>query len=247
MASLIEFHGRLFRVGSSVEPVRTAQGRRIERTADPGLYDLRIALHAGRDDSVALWSEAHDDVPVAVGGFFGVVLGEREPVPAGLFDGTPRWLSATGLGDNLDVLSARVPLLGHAVRVYEQLTALTARVNDLEALLVRSARRETNLNRRLKRIEQGKGVLAGIISRATSLDTRVTRLDGTEGRVTRLEDEVEDVVGPDGDLIDIIERLERIEGVRPGKASVDPKAVEDLGRRLDELAERVKTVARSKK
>ena len=79
------------------------------------------------------------------------------------------------------------------------------------------------------------------------MDLRLARLDGEEGRVAHLEDEIEDVTGSDGDLIDILERLERIEGVGPGKASVDPRLVEELSRRVEELGERVKALARGKK
>lgn len=243
MASLIEFHGRLFRVGFDpgldIGRPEGAPRHRVERIAEPGSYDLQIALHASREDTVALWSEVHRAVPVTTGGFFGVVLGELVPVPPGFFDGTPRWLSATGVGDCADAQSARVPLLGHAVRVNEQLLGLTARISMLEAAQARTDRRGVNLHRRLRRQERG--------ARFVTMDARLTRLDGTEGRVAHLEDELEDVVGPDGDVIDIIERLERLEGVGPGKASVDPRTVEDLTRKLEELSDRVRLLGRPKK
>jgi hypothetical protein len=241
MASLIEFHGRLFRI----DPGPTPRG--TERVAEPGRYDLRISLYATREGEDALWSELHSGVPVSVGGYFGVVLGEQRPVPPGLFDGTPRWLTAVGLGDDEGLQTARVPLLGHAIRVYEQLQGLAARVAQVEAALGLGERRVVNVNRRLRRIEHGKGILLPIRQYCDALDTRLTRLDGEEGRVTRLEDEMEDVTGTDGDLIDIIERLERMEGVGPGKASVDPKRVVELSSRVDELAERVKALARGGK
>jgi hypothetical protein len=47
--------------------------------------------------------------------------------------------------------------------------------------------------------------------RLAALEARVARLDGTAGRVARLEDEMEDIVGPDGDLVDLTERLDAIE------------------------------------
>lgn len=241
MASLIEFHGRLFHVDAAPGSAGA------ERLAEPGRYDLQISLHARRDDLVPLWDEEQAGVPVSVGGYFGVVLGERLPLPDGLFDGTPRWLAAVGAGSAGGVQTARVPILGHAVRVYEQLEGIRARVASVESALQLGERRVVNVNKRLRRLEQGKGALLPVLRQARSLDARVTRLDGDDGRVAHLEDELEEVIGPDGDLIDIIERLERIEGVRPGQASVDPKQVLELSRRLEELSERVKALARGKK
>lgn len=238
MASLIEFHGRLFHV----DPLPGSVG--AERLAEPGRYDLRISLHARREDLEPLWAEEQGGVPVSVGGYFGVVLGERLPLPDGLFDGTPRWLAAIGVGSSDGVQTVRVPVLGHAIRVYEQLEEIRARVASLEAAQQLGERRVVNVNKRLRRLERGKGALLPVLRQARALDARVTRLDGEDGRVAHLEDELEEVIGPDGDLIDIIERLERIEGVRPGQASVDPKMVVDLSRRLDELGERVKALAR---
>jgi hypothetical protein len=168
-------------------------------------------------------------------------------VPDGLFDGTPRWLAAVGLGQADGVQTARVPILGHAIRVYEQLEGLHARVAQMEAALQLGERRVVNVNKRLRRLERGKGALLPVLRHARTLDARLTRLDGDDGRVAHLEDELEEVIGADGDLIDIIERIERIEGVGPGQASVDPKQVAELTRRLDELTERVKALARGKK
>ncbi len=235
MASLIEFHGRLLRVEAGT----------VGPSADPGRYDLRISLHSLRDDDTPLWAEDHASVPVSAGGYFGVVLGEQRPVPAGLFDGTPRWLAAVGLG--VGVQSVRVPLLGHAIRVYEQLEDLTARVAAFESALDLGQRRVVNVNRRLRKLEHGKGALLVVKNQFRTVETRLARLDGEEGRVAHLEDELDEVIGADGDIIDIIERLERIEGVRPGQASVDPKMIGDLTRRLDELGERVKALARGGK
>ncbi|MSP54141.1 MAG: hypothetical protein EXR69_00815 [Myxococcales bacterium] len=243
MASLIEFHGRLFRVstdpGADIAQADVTPRQRNERIAEPGSYDLQIALHGSREDTVALWSEVHRAVPVSIGGYFGVVLGALSPVPPGFFDGTPRWLSATGRAEGADTQSARVPLLGHAVRVMEQLLVVNARISALEVAQAKTDRRSVNLHRRMSRAEKG--------ARLGTMDARLTRLDGTDGRLAHLEDEIEDVVGPDGDMIDVIERLERLEGVRPGKASVDPKTVEDLVRKLDELTDQVRLLARPRK
>lgn len=238
MASLIEFHGRLFHV----DPLPGSVG--AQRLAEPGRYDLRLALHARRDDLEPLWAEEQAGVPVSVGGYFGVVLGERLPLPDGLFDGTPRWLAAIGVGASDGVQTVRVPVLGHAIRVYEQLEGIRERLAAVEAALQLGERRVVNVNKRLRRLERGKGALLPVLRHARALDTRLARLDSDDGRIAHLEDELEEVVGPDGDIIDIIERLERIEGVGPGQASVDPKQLAELARRLDELGERVKALAR---
>ncbi len=244
MASLLEFHGRLFYGGGG--PSASGAVETAERVADPGRYDLRVSLHAHRDEESSLWSEDQRAVPVSVGGYFGVVLGAVEPLPLGLFDGSPHWLHAVGLAP-AQVQSARMPVLGHAIRVYEQLAALSDQVGALEASSTAAQRRIVNLHLRLRRIEKGRGILTPMGSRMAATEARLFRLDGEEGRVARLEDVVEDVVGPDGDIIDIVERLERLEGVGPGKASVDPQSVADLARRLDELAERMKSLARPRR
>jgi hypothetical protein len=48
-------------------------------------------------------------------------------------------------------------------------------------------------------------------ARVDALEARLGRLDTDEGRVAHLEDELEDIVGPDGDLIDLLERIEELE------------------------------------
>jgi hypothetical protein len=49
------------------------------------------------------------------------------------------------------------------------------------------------------------------MARLDLLEKRTERLDGPSGRVFRLEDEMEDLVGPDSDIVDLTERLEELD------------------------------------
>jgi hypothetical protein len=54
-----------------------------------------------------------------------------------------------------------------------------------------------------------------LTDRMDALKRRMDLLDGEGGRVERLEDELEDLAGPDGDVVDLNERMDRIEGRAP--------------------------------
>lgn len=213
MAYLIEFHGRIAR----------ADGR----GAAAGVTDLAFALYpepVGGD--APLWSEMLADVSIASGGTFDVVLGQSTPLHAELFAKVPRWMSVrTSRGTRTgDEIGPRTPLLGATLRVEAALATLEARLSAAEghsatvvpaAPLDQARRRIRLLHRRLKRIEHASGPLTPVQTELESLQKRLAHLDSEEGRITRLEDELEDLVGPDGDLIDILERIERIEGSGP--------------------------------
>ncbi len=204
MVHAIEFHGRLCR----------ADGR----PANPGSYDLAFGLHTSREGSTTLWEDEVHGVPVAAGGYYHTVLGTGNALRPHLFDGSPRYLSVRVVreGRKDEELSERVPVLGVLLTVAESVRALDARVSLLEAggedpgaNLV--TRRMRSLRRRLRRLEAGEGALAPVLARLASIETRLARLDGQEGRVTRIEDELEDIVGPDGDIVDLTERMDAIE------------------------------------
>ena len=72
MDGVLEFHGRLSRVD--------------KRPANPGAYCLQFQLHGhqkggGKRDRV-YWEETLDNIQVAAGGFYRVILGRTAPVPA---------------------------------------------------------------------------------------------------------------------------------------------------------------------
>lgn len=216
MYTLIEFHGRL--------------SRSDKRPANPGRYDLLFQLHASVDGSAAIWSENVRGVDVAPGGFYYVALGQKAPLVANLFSGGPRWLSVRVIvgGKRSDEHSSRVPLLGQIVSLGEVTQQLEARVAQIENTLSnlgspRGLRREqgpTNLrdwaadmSERLSGLEDRGGGLNG--DTLNRLHLRLEAIDGEEGRLTRIEDEMEDIVGPDGDIVDLNERMELLEAQGP--------------------------------
>jgi hypothetical protein len=230
MAYALEFHGRLCRADHP--PAR------------PGLYDLRFGLHARPDDHATLWEDEIDAIPVAAGGFYHVVLGRGNALEADVFDGSPRFLSVrlARLPGPAEEVADRVPLLGLVLRLADALVHVEARIAALEAAPVSSrdptARLRTRqLRRRLSAISGVDGSLAALADRLTTIEARIARLDGERGRVVRMEDELEDLVGPDGDVVDLDARLCRLEGVTPPGA---PDRLAVLERRFGELEGRLK-------
>jgi hypothetical protein len=204
MVNAIELHGRLCR----------ADGR----PANPGTYDLQFRLHGAPTGDAMLWTEDVRAVAVAPGGYYHVVLGLDEPLKPGSFDGRPRFLSVRVLREGRagEELGDRIPLLGVLLTLGDGVRRLEARIAALEdskggSKERRLLRRTRVLRKRVERLESGEGPLPAVVARLAALEARVARLDGEEGRVARLEDEVEDIVGPDGDLVDLSERLSALE------------------------------------
>jgi len=215
MYTLIEFHGRL--------------SRSDKRPANPGRYDLLFQLHATVDGTAAIWSETVRGVEVAPGGFYYVALGQKAPLVANFFTSGPRWLSVRVIigGKRSDEHSSRVPLLGQVVSLADLAQQLDARVAQIENTLSnlgapRGASRDpggglrewaSDVTARLNGIEERGGGLSGdLINR---LHLRLEAIDGDEGRLTRIEDELEDIVGTDGDIVDLNERMDLLEAQAP--------------------------------
>lgn len=215
MYTLIEFHGRL--------------SRSDKRPANPGRYDLQFQLHPSADGNATLWSESLKGVDVAPGGFYYVTLGQRSSLSASLFANGPRWLSVRVVagGKRSEEHSSRVPVLGQIVCLGDLVHQLEGRVQQIEGALQginpRGSRREggvpplrewaEDLADRVRTLEeQGGGAPGGQIEQ---LLLRLDAIDGEEGRLTRIEDELDDIVGTDGDLIDLNERMDLLEERAP--------------------------------
>ncbi len=228
MVHAIEFHGRLCRAAGP--------------PADPGLYDLQFRLHPGPADEAILWEDEIRAIPVLSGGYYHVILGSGNALPGHLFDGAPRYLSVRVLrgGADMEEVSERVPLLGLLLKLGDDLGGVEERVAALEAAQrdTRTTRRRVRLlRRRMVNLEAGEGGLLSLGSRIAAMEVRLVRVDGEAGRVSRLEDEMEDLVGQDGDVVDLDARLCRLEGVStPGEH--DRLAV--LERRLADVEARLK-------
>lgn len=210
MVNAMEFRGRL----------RRADGC----PADAGVYGLVFGLHASPDDAGALWEEELRDVHVGTDGEYDVVLGVGNALRAFHFDGSIRYLSVRTVraGRREAEMSDRVPVIALAITVAEETRRLADRLGAVEAKASdagENRRRVRILRRRIRRLEAGDGPTAALSARIAALEARLARLDGLEGRVVRLEDELEDIVGPDGDIVDLDERVAALEkGGRKARA-----------------------------
>lgn len=232
MPHVIEFQGRLARTDG--------------RDVAAGRMDLRFRLHLAQEGAAHLWEERHAEVRIATGGGYSVLLGSAVELEAALFE-EERWLGvylerggcAVEVGD-------RVPLTGVTLRLADQLRALNARMDATDAISaerspfegdgvdVPARRRVLKLHRRLRKLERGDGPLARAEARLRELEARVFRLDDADrGRVLRLEDEVEDIVGQDGDIVDLLERVEALEKGHGGPMGLS-KGTADLLARVEQ-------------
>lgn len=233
----MEFHGRLCRSDG--------------RPANPGTYDLLFQLHDGPESERALWEEPILSIPVAAGGFYHVVLGQHAALRADLFRDGLRWLAVRVVrtGKAAEEIGERVPVTGVTLKLGASQGHLEARVASLEgggarpAVSEKTAKRLKILHRRLRRLEAGGGAVGLVTTRVRLVEERLLRIDGEEGRVTHLEDELEDLVGPDGDVVDLHERMDALEAQEPGlhvvTGGMDLRALEAriaaLAARVEEL------------
>lgn len=259
MQGRFEFHGRL--------------SRSDKRPANPGLYHLQFQLHgqprASQRDKL-YWEEVLESVDVSPGGFYRVVLGQSTPVEPNVFSRGIRWLSVRVVrGGKLDEEhSARIPVIGHSMRLYSALNKLDARLVEMESklgLVVSSTPKvdqfQTRVNRlsesvdsvlsRLVPIEGGAEVKA-VVRRVEALTDRIDDIDKDDGRLDKLEMEMDDIVGSDGDIIDLNERMDRVEGRAPDlikamrkreKNAPEQMHIEDLQRQIDGIRSRLEGVA----
>lgn len=266
MAHLLEFSGRVVRPAG-----RTSAGP----------MDLHISIHSSPVEGVTLWEETLADVHVSVAGTFDCVLGLGRPLTPGVFRSIPVWVAVRVArpGERGEELVPRVPLTGNTLLLADDVWQLEQRVARVETsqgitpppptpppTVVDPAgrpaaapplasdelgRRVLKLHRRLKRIEAGKGAIAELATKLEDLAVRLHRVDHEDGRLVRLEDEIEDLTGPDGDLIDIIERLEKLEGSgpvarrepeRPPPGRADLRAMAQINELVEGLRGRMEAV-----
>ncbi len=224
MDGLLEFHGRL--------------SRSDKRPANPGAYSLLFQLHGqsrtGAKRDKVYWQETLEGVQVSPGGFYRVVLGAAEPLPSKIFTPGPRWMSVQVIrSGRLDAENgARIPVLGHELALQTELHRISRRLDKLEAALAlinSSSSRVDSFHTRMRRIMEAvesldsriseiedPTIIDALVRRLEALTLRLDEVDRDEGRLDRLELEVEDLVGPDGDVVDLNERMDRVEGKAPG-------------------------------
>ena len=261
MQGLLEFHGRL--------------SRSDKRPANPGNYRLQFQLHgqarASQRDKI-YWEEVLDTVDVAPGGFFRVVLGRKVPIDGSMFSRGARWMSVRVVrGGTLDEENnKRVPVVGNSFSLSKSLTKTNDKVEALEQRLEQvssSSPKVDQFQTRLNRIVEALEAVAGrlvpleegvelkaVVRRVEALTDRLDEVDKDEGRLDRLELEMEDIVGPDGDVVDLTERMDRIEGQAPDllrtlrqreRDRPDPVSTEELQAKVATLAAELKSVYQS--
>jgi len=248
MQGRFEFHGRLCRSD--------------KRPANPGQYHLQFQLHGQPRDSQRdklYWEEVIEKVEVVPGGFYRVVLGQSVPIEPVVFSRGVRWMSVRVVraGKLDEEHGVRVPVVGHAFRLYASLGKLGSRLEDVEARAQELASTspkveqfQTRVNRIVEALEgvharlvplEAATELNAVIRRVESLTDRLDAIDRDDGRLDRLELELEDIIGPDGDVVDLNERMDRVEGKAPeliaSLRTREKRAPEQLG--LDSLKAQV--------
>ena len=251
MQGRFEFHGRLCRSD--------------KRPANPGLYHLQFQLHGQPRDSQRdkiYWEEVIEKVEVVPGGFYRVILGQTAEVDPATFSRGVRWMSVRVVrGGKLDdEHGIRVPMIGHAFRLYSSLGKLGARLEEVEVRaqeLASSSPKVDQFQTRVNRIVEAlEGVharlvpleaateLNAVIRRVETLTGRLDAIDMDGGRLDSVELELEDIVGPDGDVVDLNERMDRLEGKAPElikslkareKRGAEPLELGPLKQRVDAL------------
>lgn len=179
-----------------------------------GPVPLEVALHATVGDDTPLWSDRLPAVPVGPDGSVHVVLGAGTPLPAGLFIRYPRFL-AVGL-PGAGAAGPRVPVTGAAIRHGARLAALEAAspaVADPD-----TARMLARLPSRLRTLGEG---YADVHARLVAVEdnhgeereqSATCWPAAAEGRLRRVEDQVEDLVGPPhGEVVALAGRIAVLE------------------------------------
>jgi hypothetical protein len=119
---------------------------------------------------------------------------------------------------------------------------------------------QTRLNRIVEALEQFGSRLIPLedgaenkvlVRRLEALTERLDEVDKDEGRLDRVELEMEDIVGPNGDVVDLNERMDRVEGKAPElirslrkreRDQPEPARLEDLNRQLHTLGVQVEAM-----
>lgn len=202
----LEYHGRLC--------------RRDGRPANPGRYELVFSFHADPRIQRSSWSETQQDVEIAPGGFFHVVLGVQVPIDPRQFDDRPRWVATRIIrgGRVEDETGPRAVVLGTQLQLVRFTDKALGRIDTLEGHVetLRAGPSKAELKTQtdalslaLQKLEAGE--LARVRALVDAFDGRLTPLDRDGGRVDLLEDRLEDLDGPDGDIVDVNDRMDLIQ------------------------------------
>jgi hypothetical protein len=223
MGGILEFHGRLSRAD--------------KRPANPGDYHLLFRLHGharvGAKRDKVYWEEPLERVPISPGGFYRVVLGRLEPIASKLFEGAPRWMSVQVVrAGRLDLEhGVRIPVMGQQLRMDTKLTRTQKGLQDLEQRVRQISESTPRVDKVVTRINRLGDAITSLTARAVQLEDdgritaivrrlegvieRIDEIDMVDGRLDRTELELEELIGPDGDVVDLNDRMDRMEGRAP--------------------------------
>lgn len=201
-------------------------GRLLEldgRPAAAGRYRLRLALHADGRIGRSSWSEIQDQVDVDAQGIFSVLLGKTNAIDPKQFHERARWVSVRRMENDREgpENAPRVCILGTSLQLADQVaemqSALQAHAEILERYTSGPSTRE--LAKRLdalecKTDELQSGDLTMIREQISELLSQAEATLDEGGRLDQIEDRLEDLDGPDGDIIDVNKRMDDIEAQR---------------------------------
>lgn len=203
---VLEYHGRLLRPDGSPVPA--------------GRHAVRFSLHSDARGQRTSWVELHGDVEVGTGGHISVVLGREHPFEPKLFDNRTRWISARVVrsGETDAEVFPRQEVHGVTLQASKLVERHETRLETLEEnqRTLRAGPSKEKLRTQIASLaERLETVEVGELNRLSrdidSLLDRLDRLDGDDARLDRVEERLGDVDGPDGDIIDMNDRMDSIE------------------------------------
>ncbi|MEC7947676.1 MAG: hypothetical protein VX265_08925 [Myxococcota bacterium] len=191
----------------------------------PGLRDhagrqaaVRVSLYATPGDDAPLWTDVLPAIPVGEGGAAHLVLGVGAPLPATVFVRYPRYLAVSV--DGCGHLGPRRPVTGAALRLGARVAALE-NSGAAGGLDDETRRMLARLPSRLRTLADG---YADMHARLVALEDGAAaarpgpdaasgnRLTVAEDRLQRIEDQVEDLVGPPhGEVVTMARRVVALE------------------------------------
>ena len=240
--------------GSSVITGFVHHGRLFSSAGQPaaaGMYHLQFSLHGEPHGKRSCWTERHTQVAVSEGGFFAVILGNEKAIKPSYFDRGPRYLSTRLVtnGEPEEEASPRTPYTGALLQLGANQERQHGRLGQLEQAEEERSNFPTAaeftealsaLELRVRRLENTR--LQNLEKAVQSIVERLDRIDGDGKRLDVVEDRVDDMDGPDGDIVDLIDRMKAVEAAAP--QLFDYLADESPVMQLEALEARVRTLER---
>lgn len=198
-------------------------GRLLKEDGRPvpaGRYTLRLSLHSDGRIGRSSWSEVQERIEVAEGGVFSVCLGASTPMESKQFFNRARWVGVRRIVDGVEEPehTPRVCVMGTSLQLADLMAQVQTQLQAHQELLERyeSGPSPRSLAQRLAAIERKtedleSGDLGQLRAQIATLISQAESLLSEGGRLDQIEDRLEDLDGPDGDIIDVNMRMDRLE------------------------------------